>query len=88
MTVPPAGDVGGDDAGADSANSDGSGAAAGAEIRRVGHVDFVDVDFAYPTRPDVKVLRGINLQLRPGKVTALCGRSALPPSTFNPHDKT
>ena len=41
----------------------------------VGEVDFREVDFAYPTRPDVTVLRGLNLHLAPGQRVALVGAS-------------
>jgi ABC-type polar amino acid transport system ATPase subunit len=33
------------------------------------------VKFAYPSRPDVEVLKGIDLTLTPGKVVALVGPS-------------
>ena len=34
-----------------------------------------DVTFNYPTRPESSVLNHLSLQLRPGKVVALCGPS-------------
>lgn len=40
-----------------------------------GRVEFLNVHFAYPARPDVPVLRGLNLDLEAGKVTALVGDS-------------
>ncbi|XP_056274984.1 ATP-binding cassette sub-family B member 9 [Pseudoliparis swirei] len=40
-----------------------------------GVVEFQDVTFAYPTRPDVDILKGVSFTLRPGKVTALVGPS-------------
>lgn len=36
---------------------------------------FADVDFAYPGRPHVKVLDGLNLRLETGKVNAIVGPS-------------
>lgn len=40
-----------------------------------GHVEFRDVTFAYPTRPETDVLKGVSFTLRPGEVTALVGPS-------------
>ncbi|XP_058491338.1 ATP-binding cassette sub-family B member 9 [Solea solea] len=40
-----------------------------------GLVEFKDVTFAYPTRPDTDVLKGVSFTLRPGEVTALVGPS-------------
>ncbi len=47
-----------------------------------GHVEFRDVRFAYPTRPDVPVLQGLNLELRPGEVVAVVGPSGAGKSTL------
>ncbi|KAJ1883845.1 hypothetical protein LPJ66_010898, partial [Kickxella alabastrina] len=41
----------------------------------LGHVRFMDVDFAYPTRPHAPVLSRFNLDIAPGQVVALCGAS-------------
>ncbi|XP_068106350.1 antigen peptide transporter 1 [Hyperolius riggenbachi] len=38
-----------------------------------GHVQFKDVTFYYPKRPDVPALQNVSFELRPGKVTALVG---------------
>lgn len=40
-----------------------------------GAIDFHGVVFRYPTRPGVEVLRGLDLSLEPGKVTALVAAS-------------
>ncbi|KAK2837724.1 hypothetical protein Q5P01_014936 [Channa striata] len=40
-----------------------------------GLVEFKDIMFAYPTRPDNEILKGVSFTLRPGEVTALVGPS-------------
>ncbi|KAF9623245.1 hypothetical protein IFM89_000734 [Coptis chinensis] len=40
-----------------------------------GHIEFSNVHFVYPTRPDVVVLRGFSLSVEVGKSTALVGQS-------------
>uniref|UniRef100_A0A665V7X2 ABC-type oligopeptide transporter ABCB9 n=1 Tax=Echeneis naucrates TaxID=173247 RepID=A0A665V7X2_ECHNA len=40
-----------------------------------GLVEFKDITFAYPTRPEVNILKGVSFTLRPGEVTALVGPS-------------
>ncbi|XP_013870166.1 ABC-type oligopeptide transporter ABCB9 [Austrofundulus limnaeus] len=40
-----------------------------------GLVEFKDITFAYPTRPETDVLKGVSFTLRPGEVTALVGPS-------------
>lgn len=47
-----------------------------------GNLEFNDVYFAYPTRPDAKVLEGINLEVRAGQVVALVGESGAGKSTI------
>ena len=42
---------------------------------------FKNVSFSYPTRPSVPVLRGLNLELKAGSVTALVGASGAGKST-------
>ena len=46
-----------------------------------GHVEFRDVHFRYPTRPDVPVLRGLNITIKPGQYVALVGSSGCGKST-------
>ncbi|KAI5092398.1 antigen peptide transporter 1 [Silurus meridionalis] len=38
-----------------------------------GHVRFDNITFAYPTRQDENVLKGVSLELKPGEITALVG---------------
>jgi ATP-binding cassette subfamily B protein len=47
-----------------------------------GLVEFEGVDFAYPVRPEIKVLEDIDLRLEPGRVVALVGPSGAGKSTI------
>lgn len=46
-----------------------------------GHIEFRDVHFRYPTRPEQPVLRGLNLTVKPGQYIALVGASGCGKST-------
>ncbi|KAK9766045.1 hypothetical protein K7432_005165 [Basidiobolus ranarum] len=46
-----------------------------------GHITYKDVHFRYPTRPGVPVLRGLNLDIKPGQFAALVGPSGCGKST-------
>ncbi|EOO02730.1 putative leptomycin b resistance protein pmd1 protein [Phaeoacremonium minimum UCRPA7] len=46
-----------------------------------GTIEFRDIHFRYPTRPDVPVLRGLNLTVHPGQYIALVGPSGCGKST-------
>ncbi|HEY3387253.1 MAG TPA: ABC transporter transmembrane domain-containing protein [Saprospiraceae bacterium] len=47
-----------------------------------GHIRFEDVYFDYPSRPDMPVLRGIDLDIKPGQKIALVGQSGSGKSTI------
>ncbi|KAG7391669.1 Antigen peptide transporter 2 [Phytophthora boehmeriae] len=46
-----------------------------------GALEFHDVHFAYPARPDAKIYRGYNLKITPGQTVALVGASGCGKST-------
>ncbi|THH03905.1 hypothetical protein EW145_g5914 [Phellinidium pouzarii] len=46
-----------------------------------GHIRFENVHFRYPTRPGVRVLRDLNLEVQPGTYIALVGASGCGKST-------
>ncbi|KAL0910642.1 hypothetical protein M5K25_021644 [Dendrobium thyrsiflorum] len=47
-----------------------------------GSIEFRGVEFAYPARPDVPILQGFSLSIKPGKSTALVGPSGSGKSTI------
>ncbi|CAA0809494.1 ABC transporter B family member 28 [Striga hermonthica] len=50
-------------------------------LARSGDICLEDVHFSYPLRPDVEILRGLDLMLKCGTVTALVGPSGAGKST-------
>ncbi|XP_073533891.1 ATP-binding cassette sub-family B member 5-like isoform X2 [Phyllobates terribilis] len=46
-----------------------------------GNVEFKNVRFCYPSRPKVQVLKGFNLEVKPGQTVALVGQSGCGKST-------
>jgi ATP-binding cassette subfamily B (MDR/TAP) protein 1 len=46
-----------------------------------GHIRFENIHFRYPTRPNVRVLRDLNLEVEPGTFIALVGASGCGKST-------
>ncbi|KNC99518.1 uncharacterized protein SPPG_04909 [Spizellomyces punctatus DAOM BR117] len=51
------------------------------ETKRGVGIEFRDVVFRYPSRPEVPVLNGLNLKIEPGQFTALVGPSGCGKST-------
>ena len=47
-----------------------------------GNIEFKNVNFAYPSSPDVKVLEDLNLKINEGEVLAICGGSGGGKSTI------
>lgn len=50
--------------------------------RFTGHISFRDLKFYYPSRPDIEVLKGINMEIQPGQRVALVGASGAGKSTM------
>uniref|UniRef100_A0A4W4FZ71 ABC-type xenobiotic transporter n=1 Tax=Electrophorus electricus TaxID=8005 RepID=A0A4W4FZ71_ELEEL len=51
------------------------------ETNFVGDIEFRDVHFSYPTRPNVKILQGLNVSVAQGQTLALVGGSGCGKST-------
>ena len=47
-----------------------------------GHIRIQDVQFRYPARPEVHVLRGLSFDIEPGSYVALVGASGSGKSTL------
>jgi len=47
-----------------------------------GNIEFQDVFFTYPTRPDIEILKGINMTIKAGQKVALVGPSGVGKSTI------
>ena len=48
-----------------------------------GKIQFSDVIFSYPSRPDVQILHGLDLSVKPGQTVALVGSSGCGKSTVS-----
>ncbi|XP_008276250.1 bile salt export pump isoform X2 [Stegastes partitus] len=46
-----------------------------------GNIEFIDCNFTYPTRPDIQVLNGLNVSVKPGQTLAFVGSSGCGKST-------
>ncbi|KAK2720057.1 hypothetical protein QYM36_004086, partial [Artemia franciscana] len=46
-----------------------------------GKIKFENIHFNYPSRPDVKILKGLNIEIEPGQTVALVGSSGCGKST-------
>ncbi|XP_067650050.1 ATP-dependent translocase ABCB1-like [Haliotis asinina] len=53
----------------------------GLQPQVLGDIEFRDVGFTYPTRPDTQILKGFNLKVPKGKIVALVGPSGCGKST-------
>lgn len=51
-------------------------------LKLEGSIEYRNVHFSYPTRPEVEVLKGINLAISPGEKIALVGSSGAGKSTI------
>ena len=47
-----------------------------------GQVTIKGVEFTYPTRPDIKILKGLTVSVEPGQTLALVGQSGCGKSTL------
>ena len=51
------------------------------DSKAIGEIEFHEACFTYPSRPGVKILRGLNLSVKPGQTVALVGQSGCGKST-------
>lgn len=51
------------------------------KMNHVEGVHYRDIEFKYPTRPDIQILNGVNLEILQGKTVALVGHSGCGKST-------
>ena len=70
----------GADAGAERVDTSVSSGASATAVE--GNIRYENVHFSYPTRPDIQVLKGIDLSIRPGEKVALVGASGSGKSTI------
>ncbi|KAG0030198.1 Multidrug resistance protein 1 [Podila clonocystis] len=47
-----------------------------------GHIVVTDVDFSYPSRPDIQILKKMSVEVKPGQTIALVGQSGSGKSTI------
>ncbi|XP_018319200.1 multidrug resistance protein 1 [Agrilus planipennis] len=55
---------------------------ASADTWDTGNINYSKIEFRYPTRPDIKVLKGLDLSIMNGKTVALVGPSGCGKSTI------
>ncbi|KFH63172.1 hypothetical protein MVEG_11207 [Podila verticillata NRRL 6337] len=47
-----------------------------------GHIVVINVDFSYPSRPDIQILKKMDVEVKPGQTIALVGQSGSGKSTI------
>ena len=47
-----------------------------------GEIQLKDVHFSYPNRPEVEVLKGVSMSVKPGQTAAIVGMSGCGKSTI------